>query len=149
VPPKCTICCHKKRCAIDQYIVDGETSRNIAKQFKVGYSSVERHIKAGHVSEPIKAAEREKLIKQGKTLHERLRDAQDICLEAALQAKADDLRAFGGCMAAMMKGLDIEAKITIPENRNVNLTITDGTDIDARLELLAERRKARRDPTNS
>jgi hypothetical protein len=67
-----------------------------------------------------------------------------LAYDEALEAKKEkDRRGFSACLAIVTKSQDTEAKITIPENKNVSLTITNQSDIDARLAELAERRKSR------
>jgi uncharacterized cupredoxin-like copper-binding protein len=150
VPPRCTICDNKKRCAIDQCVIDGGSLRHIASQFNIGYKSLERHIKSGHIDQAIKAADHENRIKHGKTLFERIQYLQNLALDEALEAKKDkDRRGFAACLAVAAKSHDTEAKITIPENKNVNLTVTNQSDIDERLAQLAERRNTRKSPTDS
>jgi len=50
MPPKCSICTHACREAIDRALVDGGTLRAIARQFRVGRDAVCRHRRNGHVS---------------------------------------------------------------------------------------------------
>jgi hypothetical protein len=39
----CTVCRHKKRKDIDRAVVDGQSNRRIATQFKISESAVQRH----------------------------------------------------------------------------------------------------------
>ena len=125
MPPRCTICYHKKRCQIDECVAKGEPLRRIAAHFKVGVKSLERHVNNGHIDEAIKAAEHENQIKRGKSLFERIQYVQNLALDEALAAKKEkDRRGFAACIAIVTKSHDTEAKITVPENRNVNLIVT-------------------------
>lgn len=108
---QCSICVHKNRCAIDQAVTQGVSFRLIASQFKVGYKSVERHVKNGHIDKAIQAAANDKQIAHGKSLQEKIDEAYALALDAAKEAKSTDLRAFGGCIGGVMKALEIEAKI--------------------------------------
>lgn len=141
---RCSICSHKKRKQIEQSVADGVSYRRIAKQFGVGEKSVERHVKKGHISKSIEAAAIENKIDQGTKLQQKLDNAYDLALEAAKKAKKHDLKAFGGCISGVMKALELEARITMPEKKDVNLHITDDSDIDERLDRLARRREARK-----
>ena len=50
MPPRCSICAHSDREAIDRALVDGGTLRAIARQFRVGRDAIRRHRHNGHVS---------------------------------------------------------------------------------------------------
>jgi len=108
---RCSICIHKKRCAIDQSVADGVSYRRIATLFNVGEKSVERHVKNGHVDKSIQAAANDKQASNGKSLQEKIDEAYKLALDAAKTAKEKDLRSFGGCIGGVMKALEIEARI--------------------------------------
>ncbi len=145
---RCSICSHKKRKQIDQCVTDGVSYRNIAEKFHVGFQSVKRHVDKGHIAEDIKAAAIENGINRGILLQNKLDTAYDLALDAAKKAKKQDLRAFGGCISGVLKALEIEARITMPEEKNVTLHISDESSIDERLESLAKRRAERKAPTH-
>ena len=144
---RCSICSHKKRKQIDQSVVDGVSYRRIAEMFKVGEKSVERHVNNGHISKDIEFAAAENQIDRGSILQKKLDTAYDLALDAAKKAKKHDLKAFGGCISGVLKALELEVRITIPEEQNVNLTVS-GQSIDERLDSLARRRSARKAPTD-
>lgn len=114
---QCSICVHKNRCAIDQAVTQGVSFRRIASQFKVGYKSVERHVKNGHVAADIQAAANDNQISRGKDLQQKIDEAYALALDAAKEAKNTDLRAFGGCIGGVMKALEIEAKVKGSEGK--------------------------------
>lgn len=140
---RCSICSHKKRKQIDQSVVDGVSYRRIAEAFKVGEKSVERHVNNGHISKDIESAAAENQIDHGANLQKKLDTAYDLALDAAKKAKKHDLKAFGGCINGVLKALELEVRITIPEEQNVNLNVS-GQSIDERLDALARRRSARK-----
>ncbi|MCK9569670.1 hypothetical protein M0R72_12075 [Candidatus Pacearchaeota archaeon] len=144
---RCSICAHKKRKQIDQSVADGVSYRRIAEVFGVGEKSVERHVNNGHVLKDIEAAATENQIDRGAALQKKLDTAYDLALEAARKAKKQDLKAFGGCISGVLKALELEVRITIPEERNVNLNVS-GQSIDERLDALAARRRERKSSTN-
>lgn len=144
---RCSICSHKKRKQIDQSVADGVSYRRIADLFGVGEKSVERHVKNGHISDEIEAAAIENKIDRGAILQNKLDVAYDLALDAAKKAKKHDLKAFGGCISGVLKALELEVRITIPEEKNVNLNVS-GQSIDERLDALAKRRSERRASTN-
>lgn len=141
---RCSICSHKKRKQIDQCVTEGVSYRNIAEKFKVGFQSVKRHVDNGHVAEDIKAAAIENGIDRGQELQTKLDTAYDLALDAAKKAKKHDLRAFGGCISGVLKALELEVRITMPEEKNVNLFVSDESTIDERLEALSQRRADRK-----
>ena len=145
---RCSICSHKKRSQIDQCVTEGVSYRIIADKFKVGYNSVKRHVDNGHIAEDIKAAAIEKGIDQGQELQAKLNNAYDLALDAAKKAKKHDLRAFGGCISGVLKALELEVRITMPDEKNVNLFVSDESTIDERLEALSRRRAERKAPTH-
>jgi hypothetical protein len=140
---RCSICTHKKRKQIDQCVADGVSYRRIAKQFSVGEKSVERHVNNGHVAKEIEAAANDNEIDRGAKLQQKLDNAYDLALDAAKKAKKHDLKAFGGCINGVLKALELEVRITMPEEKNVNLRVSEGS-IDERLDALARRRAERR-----
>jgi hypothetical protein len=104
-------------------------------------------VKNGHISEEIEAAANENKIDRGSELQKKLDTAYDLALDAAKKAKKHDLKAFGGCINGVLKALEIEVRITIPEERNVTLSVSEQS-IDERLEALAKRRAERRASTH-
>lgn len=145
---RCSICSHKKRKQIDQCVTDGVSYRNIAEQFQIGYNSVKRHVDNGHVSKELEAAAIENQIDRGQLLQNKLDNAYNLALDAAKKAKQHDLKAFGGCIQGVMKALELEVRITMPEERNVNLNLSTGKSIDERLADLATRRSERKAPAD-
>jgi hypothetical protein len=144
---RCSICAHKKRKQIDQCVTDGVSYRNIAETFKVGFQSVKRHVDNGHIAKDIEAAAIENGIDRGAQLQKKIDNAYDLALDAARKAKKHDLKAFGGCINGVLKALELEVRITMPEEKNVNLHVSEGS-IDERLDALARRRAERRASTN-
>ena len=144
---RCSICAHKKRKLIDQSVADGVSYRRIAEIYSVGEKSVERHVNNGHISKDIESAAIENQIDRGAALQKKLDTAYDLALDAAKKAKKHDLKAFGGCIGGVLKALEIEVRITIPEERNVNLSVS-GKSVDEQLDALARRRAERKASTH-
>lgn len=144
---RCSICSHKKREQIDQSVADGVSYRRIAKHFSVGEKSIERHVNNGHISKEIESAAIENKIDRGAALQKKLDTAYDLAFDAAKKAKKHDLKAFGGCISGVLKALELEVRITIPEERNVNLNVS-GRSVDEQLEELARRRAERKASTH-
>ena len=145
---RCSICSHKKRIQIDQCVTEGVSYRIIADKFKIGYNSVKRHVDNGHVAKDIEAAAIDKGIDRGQLLQNKIDTAYNLALDAAKKAQKHDLRAFGGCISGVLKALEIEVRITMPEEKNVNLFVSDESTIDERLEALSKRRSERKAQVN-
>lgn len=140
MPPKCTICAHKKRDQIDRCVAKGKPMRRIAARFDVGVKSLERHVKAGHVSKAILEAEKESEVKRGLDLQKCAREIYDLALESAKDAKkAKKFNAIGSCLQPAAKVIDILSK---GEPQNINLNMSTDSDLDAKLERLITGRKA-------
>lgn len=138
---KCTICADKNRCAIDQCVVKGEPIRRIASHFDVGEKSLERHVKAGHVSKVIEAVAIENEKERGLDLRKCAQEIYDLALDSAKAAKkANQFGAIGSCLTPAAKVLDILNK---GEPQNVNLKVSSDSDLDAKLNSLITRAKDR------
>jgi hypothetical protein len=107
VPPRCSICNNRKRCQIDQCIIDGDSSRTIAKRFDVGFASVNRHIKAGHVSDFIKLNNQIKQQGQSLNVQKCAQEIYDLCFTTAQDIKFKDPRCVGSLLAPAVKVLEI------------------------------------------
>jgi hypothetical protein len=108
---KCTICSHPERKSIDRAIVNGDTLQNIAKKYQVGYTSIHRHKESGHVSKYMIAAKERELVKNGRTLQGDLDFGIEMTKKAIEKALDEDMRCFGPCSSALMKLLELEARI--------------------------------------
>ncbi len=96
MPRACSICRHSKRCEIDSSMVNGESLRNVAKQFHVSSTAIFRH-KRDHIPPMLlKAAEADlkaREILQGDQLLEQVRDLNERTLRILQEAeKAGDSR---------------------------------------------------------
>jgi hypothetical protein len=111
VPRKCSICSHKKRCQIDESLINNAEYSGLAREYRVSEDALKRHVDKGHISKVIQAAANENQIAHGKSLQEKIDEAYKLALDAAKDAKKSDLRAFGGCIGGVMKALEIEARI--------------------------------------
>lgn len=111
MPRKCTICADKNRCAIDQCVVKGEPIRRIASHFGVGEKSLERHVKAGHVSKAIESAANDSEKKRGLDLLACAQEIYEIATGSAKDARAaKQFGAVGSCLAPAAKVLEVLKK---------------------------------------
>jgi hypothetical protein len=111
--PKCTICISPFREKIDIALASGASVRNVAKQFKVGVSSVHRHKADGHICKAIEEAKQAGVIAHGKSLDDRINEIYNMSIKAGKMALGEkvedakqqdpDLRSFGSCMSPAAK----------------------------------------------
>jgi predicted DNA-binding protein YlxM (UPF0122 family) len=71
----CTICTHPQRENIDREIIAGESLRNLAKQYNVSYSAINRHKK--HVPESLARAREAEEVSQADNLLAQVKELQD------------------------------------------------------------------------
>ena len=119
MPRACSICSHKKRNEIDSLLViDGSSLRDIAGQYGVTKSALQRHTENGHVIKKIAKAAEVKEVKEALTLKERrqkLVERIDTCLTKA--EEANDLKAFASLMreAREMLKMDMQIEGELPD----------------------------------
>ena len=89
MPPRCSICDHPERQAIDRALVDGATLRAIARQFLVGRDAVRRHRKNGHVIESMVKASEAADAARGDDLLTRVRDLEGRALRILDRAERE------------------------------------------------------------
>ena len=86
----CTVCKHPNRSEIDSALINGQSLRNIAKQYSIGATAVYRH--KDHISKTlIKAAESEaelREITRGEDLLEQVRDLNERTLRILKEAES-------------------------------------------------------------
>ena len=99
----CTVCAHPEREAIDAGIVAGASYRNIAQQFRVGYTAVARHV--AHISAALVEANEVETVAQADDLLADIRD-----LRADLKAaRKDALEAGKFAPAALLANAEMRA----------------------------------------
>lgn len=111
MPMTCTICKHTQRAEIDKAIVSGESLRNIAQQYEVGYTSVERHSRT-HLPQSIQKSQAAKEEAQALDVVAQLRDINKITLDILKEAR--DKKKNGIALFAIdrvMKQLELQAKL--------------------------------------
>jgi hypothetical protein len=86
----CTVCRHANRSEIDSALINGQSLRNIAKQFRIGATAVFRH-KRDHIPKTlVKAAEADAEIQEvarGEDLLEQVRDLNQRTLRILQEAE--------------------------------------------------------------
>lgn len=87
----CTICNHEKQDEINQDIINGVSLRNIAKQYNVNYSAVNRH--KGHLPAHLAQAKEAEEVSQADDLLAQVRQLQSRTQAILTRAeKAGDLK---------------------------------------------------------
>ena len=103
MPKHCAICIHKKRCEIDQLIINKEPYATIATRFHIKGKNpiqvIKSHVFHGHLQKIIAEAHKNEEIKKGLVLSECVREIYDLSIKAAQKAYDEDLKAYGSCMA--------------------------------------------------
>jgi len=91
---KCTICSHPERNEIDMLLLSGTSSlRDIADQFGISKSSLERHKSQGHISEVLAKAEHAAQTSQGNSLLAQVQELREKSLSLLKRAEeSGDLR---------------------------------------------------------
>jgi hypothetical protein len=103
----CSICTNKKRCQIDQCVLDGASYRLISSQFKVGEKSIERHVNAGHVSKILESAAADSERKRGLDIQKCAQEIYDLCFGTAQDIRRTDPRCIGSLLGPAVKVLEI------------------------------------------
>jgi hypothetical protein len=89
---RCTVCGHPDREAIDKALVAGASFRDIAGQYKLSKSAVERH-KAEHLPAAMAKAKEAADVAHGDDLLEQVRKLQNVTMSILAKAyNANDLR---------------------------------------------------------
>lgn len=124
MPPKCQICCHPERAAIDRAIVENGSIRDIAGRFKVGRSSVDRHKK--HIPKILAKAKQAETVAESSTLLSRVEKLLARC--ESLFAKAEEAKEWGAAASAAREirgSLELLAKLSGElKTGGINVAIT-------------------------
>ena len=104
----CSICVHKKRCQIDQSLLQSQDIAKVAQTYRVSYDALYRHYKNGHIDKEIKEAQKEVEKSERLDVHKCAREIYKIGTEAANEARrAGQYGAVGSCLGAAAKVVDI------------------------------------------
>ena len=106
MPRPCSVCHHDARPAIDQALVLGSPLRDIAKQFGVGETAVERH--RVHVAAQLAEA----VPDRADDLHRQVHDLQRrLLVILAMAEEAGDLRAATAAIREARAGIELLARL--------------------------------------
>ena len=114
MPPKCTICTHKKRNEIDSALVNGsESLRSIAKQYETTAASLKRHKDSGHIHQKIAKAQNAKDATEGSDLFVQVQDLSSRALSILAQAEGTgDLRTACAAIREVRGTLELLLKVS-------------------------------------
>jgi len=126
VSRKCSICEHAKAAKINQALIEGQSLRNIAKQFEVSYSAVGRHHKE-HLPCSLLKSKRIKEITEADNIIERLVILTNETMEIYRQVKREkDYDLALKAIARAEKQAELQAKLLgeLQQEGAVNITIS-------------------------
>lgn len=112
---KCSICTHRNHDQIDQLILSKTPYRTITDKYRIKakdpIQAIKNHVRYGHIPKQIqqaseKAREQDE-VRTGLALQACAQDIYNLAMAAARLAKAEDLRAFGGCIGPAIKVLEL------------------------------------------
>ena len=120
----CTVCRHEELETIDESLLEGVTSRNIAKRFQLSPASLHRH--KVHLNETLKKARNAAELGRADTLIEQL---QKLRADAAsIQTKASQAGDYRGALAAIRQ---LERLLSVALKISDQLVKTDGNSVRA------------------
>ncbi len=112
MPRSCTVCAHPRRDEIDEALVAGESSAEIAGRYRtIGERAIRRH-KANHIPARLVMAQAAEEVAQADTLLGQVRDLQRRALEILDKAEeAGELRTALGAIREARGNLELLAKL--------------------------------------
>lgn len=125
MPPRCSVCIHEARPAIDSALVAGQSFRNIAERFGTSATALFRH-KAEHIAAALVKAQEASEVAQADSLLDQLRVLQTTTLR--ILRKAEDANAFIPAIMAIKEArgnLELLAKLLgeLDERAQVNMLV--------------------------
>jgi hypothetical protein len=124
VPRKCNICSHEKLKEINQALIDGQSLRNIAKQYQVSYSAVNRH-KKEHLPAALVKAQEAQAVTQADSLLDQVEALRAKAVNLLEQAEnAGDLKTALQGIGQARACLELLAKVRgeLQQEGQVNIT---------------------------
>lgn len=111
MPRKCKVCAHPERTAIDQALINGDSLRNVSKQYAVTAAAVFRH-NANHLPAALTKAHEAKEIARGDDLLAQVREIQSRALSILDRAEGSgDLRTAVLAIREARGNLELLAKL--------------------------------------
>lgn len=125
MPRTCTCCTHSSRAEIDSALLENQTLRYIAGQFKVSKSALERHRE--HITTSLTKASQAREVADADNLLEQVKTLQSRALSILDKAESgNDLKTALGGIREARACLELLAKLTgeIDARPQVNITFT-------------------------
>jgi hypothetical protein len=127
VPRNCTVCAHPDKAEIDEALVAGISSAELAGRYRtVGERAIRRH-RTNHLPEKLAKAHEAQEVAQADTLLEQVRDLQERALDILGKAEeAGELRTALGAIREARGNLELLAKLLgeLDERPVVNLSVS-------------------------
>jgi hypothetical protein len=127
MPRSCTVCTHPGRAEIDEALVAGESSAELAGRYRtIGERALRRH-KANHLPARLVMAHAAEEVAQADTLLDHVRDLQRRALDILDKAEeAGELRTALGAIREARGNLELLAKLLgeLDERPTVNVLVT-------------------------
>jgi len=127
MPRNCTVCTHPNKADIDEALVAGVSSAEIAGRYRtIGERAIRRH-RTNHVPETLAKAHEAEEVAQADTLLEQVRDLQERALDILDKAEeAGELRTALGAIREARGNLELLAKLLgeLDERPTVNVLLS-------------------------
>jgi hypothetical protein len=127
MPRSCTVCTHPDRTEIDEALVGGVSSAEIAGRYRtIGERAIRRH-RTNHVPETLAKAHEAEEVARADSLLEQVRELQERALEILDKAEeAGELRTALGAIREARGNLELLARLLgeLDERPTVNLSIS-------------------------
>ena len=127
MPRSCTVCNHHDREDIDEALVRGESSAEIAGRYRtIGERAIRRH-RTNHLPETLAKAQKAEVVAQADTLLDQVRDLQERALDILDQAEeAGELRTALGAILEARGNLELLAKLLgeLSDQPQVNVLVS-------------------------
>ena len=127
MPRECTVCAHPNRAEIDEALIAGVSSAEIAGRYRtIGERAIRRH-RTNHVPETLAKAHEAEEVARADSLLEQVRELQERALEILDKAEeAGELRTALGAIREARGNLELLAKLLgeLDERPQVNLVVS-------------------------
>jgi hypothetical protein len=127
MPRSCTVCTHPDRAEIDERLVSGVSSAEIAGRYRtLGERAIRRH-RTNHVPETLAKAHEAEEVAQADSLLEQVRDLQERALDILDKAEeAGELRTALSAIREARGNLELLAKLLgeLDERPQVNVLLS-------------------------
>jgi hypothetical protein len=127
MPRNCTVCTHPDKAEIDEALVAGVSSAEIAGRYRtVGERAIRRH-RRNHLPEKLAKAQEAGEVAQADTLLEQVRDLQERALDILDKAEeAGELRTALGAIREARGNLELLAKLLgeLSDQPQVNVLVS-------------------------